>query len=162
MWSFALIAYLVLGMTVVLATPAARRKLLGALKDKELPSGPAWKRHAFRATVCMATLILWPIVLADWLREKKSLWDKWREKARQKREGLRKRQNYDIVVNASQWKPGFNNSPWTRWVEGEIRQLVPSDTVLKYGWQKGPLCGRGGYAIERNGRIVAENLTWIS
>src|SRR5207302_10330374 len=120
MWSFALVAYLVLGVTVILATQA-RRELVGAFMDKDLPSGPAWKRHAFRATVCMVVLILWPIVLADWLREKKSLWDKWREKAReqarQKREGLRKRQNYDIVVDASEWHPG-QHFP-TKWVEGE-------------------------------------------
>jgi hypothetical protein len=157
MWFFVLIAYLVLGMTVILATQV-RRKLVGAFKDKDLANGPAWKRHAFRATLCTAVLILWPIVPADWLREKKSLWDKWREKARRKREGLRKRQDYDIVVNASQWKPGF----LTRWVEGEIRQLLPGDTVLKWGWQKGPLCGQGGYAIQRSGRIVAEHLAWIS
>jgi hypothetical protein len=148
-------------MTVVLAM--ARRELLGALKDKDVASAPAWKRHAFRATVCMAALILWPIALADWLREKpKFLWDELRKKARQKREGLRKRQDYDIVVDAPAWHPGFNNSPWTRWVEGEIRELLPGDTALKWGWQEGPLCGQGGYAIERNGRIVAECIRWVS
>jgi hypothetical protein len=159
-WSFALLAYLVLGMTVVLVTPA-RRELVGAFKDKDLASSPAWKRHVFRATVCTAVLVLWPIVIADWLREKKSLWDELREKARRKREGLRKRQDYDIVVDASEWDPRFNYL-LTNWVEGEVRQLLPSDTVLKFEWQVGPLCGQGGYAIERSGRIVAEHLTWIS
>ena len=100
-------------------------------------------------------------MLADWLREKKSLWDELGEKARWKREGLRKRQNYDIVVDASAWHRGFNHF-LTTWVEGEVHQLLRGDTVLKWGWQKGPLCGQGGYAIERNGRIVAEHLTWIS
>jgi len=99
MWSFALIAYVVLGMTVVLAT-ARGRELFGALKDKDLASAAAWERYAFGAFVCTAVLILWPMVLvpADWLREKKSQWDKWREKARHKREGLRKRQDYDIGI----------------------------------------------------------------
>jgi len=120
---------------------------------------PAWKRHAFQATVCTAFLVLWPIVIADWLREKKSLRDELRKKARQKREGLRERQNYDIVVDASEWHPGHF---LTKWVEGEIRQLLPGDTVLKFEWQVGSLCGRGGYAIERDGRIVAEHITWIS
>jgi hypothetical protein len=101
----------------------------------------------------------WRIAFDDWVCEKKSLWDKWREKARQKREGLRKRQNYDIVVDASEWIPGH---VLTTWVEGEVHQLLPGDTVLKWGWRTGPLCGQGGYAIERNGRIVAEHLTWIS
>jgi hypothetical protein len=30
------------------------------------------------------------------------------------------------------------------------------------GWQLGPTCGEGGCAIERNGRIVAEHMAWIS
>jgi hypothetical protein len=92
----------------------------------------------FRATLCAAFLVLSPIIVViGWLREKKSLWDEERgqsqEKARQKREGLRKRQDYDIVVDASEWDPTLNGSCWTRWVEGEIRQLLPGDTVLKWG-----------------------------
>lgn len=59
---------------------------LGAFKDKDLASEPAWKRHPFRATVCTAFLILWPVALLDWLYEKKSLWEELQEKARRKPE----------------------------------------------------------------------------
>jgi hypothetical protein len=157
-WSLALIAYLVLPIAVILTT-RARREWLGALfKDKEFASGPAWKNHAFRATVCLEALILWPIALLDLLREKKS---ELQEKARRKREGLRKRQDSDIVVESLEWHPTFNYL-LANWVEGEIRQLLPGDSVLQFWRQWGPLAGEGGYAIERNGRIVAEHIAWIS
>ena len=57
--------------------------------------------------------------------------------------------------------PTFNGRG-TDWVEGETRRLLPGDIVLKFGWQTGPLFGRGGYVIERNGKIIAECITWMS
>jgi hypothetical protein len=158
MWDFAVIAYLVLPIAVILAT-RGRRECLGALfTEKEFASGPAWRNHAFRATVCTGALILWPIALLDWLREKKS---ELQEKARRKRDGIRKRQDSDIVVESLEWHPTFNYL-LANWVEGEIRQLLPGDIVLQFWRQWGPLAGEGGYAIERNGRIVAEHIAWIS
>jgi hypothetical protein len=161
-WSFALIAYSVIPIAVFLAT-RARRACLGALfKHKEFASGPAWRNHAFRATVCTAALILWPIVvLGDWLHGKKCLWDELRERARRKHEGIRKRQNSDIVVDSTEWYPRSNHL-LTNWVEGEIHQLLPGDIVLQFWRQWGPLAGEGGYAIERNGRIVAEHIAGVS
>lgn len=84
-----------------------------------------------------------------------------REKDRRRREGLRQRFDSDTVVDPSEWDPKFNDSG-TDWVEGETRRLLPSDIVLKYGWQAGPLCGEGGYVIERAGKIIAKHRTWIS
>jgi hypothetical protein len=84
-----------------------------------------------------------------------------RENFRRQREGIRKRQDYDVVVDPSEWQPEFNQSG-TEWVEGEIRQLLPGDTVLRFAWQVHPLIGRGGFAVERNGKIIAEHYTWIS
>jgi hypothetical protein len=157
-WPFAFIAYFVLPIAVILAT-RARRECLGALfKDKEFAIGPVWRNHAFRAAVCTGALILWPIALLDWLREKKS---ELQEKARRKREGIRKRQDSDIVIDSSEWHPTFNYL-LTNWVEGEIRQLLPGDSVLQFWRQWGPLDGEGGYAIDRSGRIIAEHIAWVS
>src|SRR5947209_2799346 len=83
-WAFALIAYFALPIAVILVTRARRECLAALFKDKEFASGPAWRNHAFRATVCTGALILWPIALLDWLREKKSeLQEKGRRKVRE-------------------------------------------------------------------------------
>ena len=76
-------------------------------------------------------------------------------------DGIRSRASYDSEVPHSEWNSQWNGSG-TDWVEGETQQLLQTDTLLKFGWQAGPLFGRGGYAIERNGKIVAEHYTWIS
>ena len=84
-----------------------------------------------------------------------------RETERPKREGLRHRLPYDTVVDSSEWNPKFNG-PGTDWLEGETRQLLPGDIVLKYGYVIGELCGEGGYVIERKGKIIAKRRTWVS
>jgi hypothetical protein len=84
-----------------------------------------------------------------------------REKERRRREGLRRRRDSDTVVASSEWNPKFNG-PGTDWLEGETRQLLPGDTVLKYGYVIGEVFGEGGYVIERSGKIVAEHVTWKS
>jgi hypothetical protein len=84
-----------------------------------------------------------------------------RDKERQLREGFRKRMHYDTVVDCSEWDPKFNNSG-TKWLEGATPRLLSGDVVLKYGYQIADLWGEGGYVIERNGKIIAEHVTWKS
>lgn len=86
------------------------------------------------------------------------------EVARRKREGLRKRDAEDTVVDTRDWNPPKDGDILfgPHWVEGEVRELLPGDIVLKFAWQASPLFGRGGYALERNGKIVAEYYTWVS
>jgi hypothetical protein len=82
------------------------------------------------------------------------------DRAERRKHGLRSRTNFDVVVDPSEWKSEFNQS--ADWVEGEAEHLLLNDTVLKFFWVAGPLFARGGYAIERKGKIVAENITFIS
>ena len=78
MWYFALLAYLLLGLIMILATPA-RREIVGVLTDRDLASAPAWKVYTFRIIVISAVLLFWPVFLPGCLRKKKSLLDELQE-----------------------------------------------------------------------------------
>ena len=47
-------------------------------------------------------------------------------------------------------------------VFGEKKGVLSTDTVVKFGWYDGPTSGRGGYAIKRGEKIVAEYVAWLS
>ena len=53
---------------------------------------------------------------------------------------------------------GFCHNKWREM----IAQMQPDDELWQYSFAAGPLCGAGGFAIVRNGEIVAEMRTWIS
>ncbi len=74
MWTYALTAYFIVGLIIILATPA-RQTIWRDLTAKDLASAPAWKVWLFRSIICTSAIILWPLFLPDYLRKKKSLWD---------------------------------------------------------------------------------------
>ena len=75
MWSLAFTIYFVLGIIVVLVTPA-RHGFIASLEEEDLENVPVWKKLAFLTILCTGALILWPFFLPSWLHKKKSLWDK--------------------------------------------------------------------------------------
>jgi len=78
MWYSVLIAYLLIGVIIIVTTPA-RREVFGSFRDRDLAAAPAWKAHTFRIIVGSAALVFWPIFLPGWLRKKRSLWDELQE-----------------------------------------------------------------------------------
>ena len=93
-----------------------------------------------------------------------------REKKRRLREGLSLKPSFDncdnfaskdTVVESSRWSVKWNGSA-SEWLEGEVQYLIPTDIVLKYGWQLGGTCGSYGVAIKRNGKIVATHTEMVS
>jgi hypothetical protein len=124
----------------------------------------ALTHHTHSATIVVAWWTIFCAVLAARALQVRAR-DKKRRLAEMQtrlREGIRKRAWYDFEVPRAAWDPAWNTSrnKWTDWVEGELRTLLPTDTVLAWAWRTGPRCGAGGYAIERFGRIIAEARTW--
>ena len=74
--------------------------------------------------------------------------------------GLRAPAAYDTPVSSSLWKPEMTES--ANWAFGATKELLPTDTVVRFAWRGGPLCGRGGLAIRRSDKIVAELVRWRS
>lgn len=76
--------------------------------------------------------------------------------------GLRTSNEHDRLVDPSAWTPEFSRT--ADWAYGETQGLLAGDVVYEFGWHAGPLCGRGGFALECKGRIVAQRETggWIS
>lgn len=53
---------------------------------------------------------------------------------------------------------GFCNREW----KDLIAQMRPGDELWEFSHVAGPLCGAGGFAILRNGELVAQMRTWVS
>lgn len=119
----------------------------------------------FMAWAVMLLLIAWRLI---YIRGKNRKLEALEQEAKQqemekwKREGLRPREGSDQVVSHSAWKSEWNGPQYGEiyWVDGEQRELLADDVVLKWGWRTGPSCGRGGFAIERAGKIIAQATTW--
>ncbi len=79
---------------------------------------------------------------------------------REMEHGLRAPDEFDDPVDPGRWKPSMTRS--AEWAFGEERGVLPDDVVVKFSWAEGPTYGRGGYAIRRGGKIVAEYTTWMS
>jgi len=69
---------------------------------------------------------------------------------------LRARTEHDKPVNPSTWDSKFSKK--AEWAHGEIQERFPSDTVLKF-FESDSSGLQGGFALERDGRIVAEHTT---
>jgi hypothetical protein len=85
------------------------------------------------------------------------------EDAKRRREmanGLRAPNECDNPVSPREWTVHMNRR--ANWAFGEEKLVLPTDIVVKFGWIDGPTSGRGGYAIKRGEKIVAEYVTWLS
>ncbi len=73
-WQYSLIAYLFVGLMIMLAT-TARREVFGALPKEDLSSQALWRTCVFYVVVFAIAFIFWPIFLPGWLRKKETVWD---------------------------------------------------------------------------------------
>ena len=79
-----------------------------------------------------------------------------------KQHGLGKEEDW-ALVSSSNWRVEWNGpNPVDRvdWVEDEQRELLPGDTVFKWSRAGTAEC-KSGYAIEREGRIVAKVINMV-
>lgn len=91
--------------------------------------------------------------LRDQISEAESTARTQRENLRRQREGIRARDERDVVVEPAEWNA--TNHVRTDWVKGEAGALLSNDIVLK--WNHGAW---GGLCIERNGKIIADRQLW--
>lgn len=126
MWSFALIAYLFIGLVFVLTAPI-RRKILNTLTDDEKASQPIWKAFVFHAIVFTGSISLWPIFLPGWLRKDRTAWDELLQNP-----GLRKlRTVFDVMTTLSEDGCDTNEIPGAHGEFGhDLTNPIPTKTVL--------------------------------
>src|SRR3972149_6056545 len=78
MWTTVLLAYVAVGLIIMLSPPA--RKEVWESMQKDGPArAPVWKIIVFRVIVCLVALLFWPIFLPSWFRKKRSVWDALQE-----------------------------------------------------------------------------------
>jgi hypothetical protein len=87
-WKIGLIAYLMLGTTIILAT-RARKEVLGGLSNQEIEKIPTWKVVIFYCLTTPIALLFWPVFLHGWLRRKVSVWDVLQQPKSQGGSGLK-------------------------------------------------------------------------
>jgi hypothetical protein len=80
-----------------------------------------------------------------------------------KQNGLSFRDSSYKPANAAEWNQAWN---WRRgveidWLEDQVQELQSGDIVLSFSKGRGLACW-AGYAIERNGKIIAMATTYIS
>lgn len=74
MWITILLAYVAIGLIIILSPPA-RKEVWGSMQKEGPADAPIWKIIVFRVIVCSVALLFWPIFLPSWFRKKRSLWD---------------------------------------------------------------------------------------
>jgi hypothetical protein len=79
-----------------------------------------------------------------------------RKSARRQREGIRPRNERDVIVEPTEWNK--SNHVRTDWIEGQTKSLLPGDVVLKWDHHV-----QRGLCLQRHGKIIANRvLMYIS
>ncbi|MDP6630922.1 MAG: hypothetical protein QGH29_08105 [Kiritimatiellia bacterium] len=74
-WLSIAMAYLTVGLLIILVIPRVRREVVGSFKDVGLDRTPLWATCLFGCLISIAILLLWPLFLPSWLRKKESIMD---------------------------------------------------------------------------------------
>jgi len=117
--------------------------------------------YGLAAMVLWMMLVLWVgyVIKRGEMLVKKELQERLEER---KKNGIALRDDSYYPVEAECWGEGWN---WRRdgfvdWLEGVEKEPIDGDVVLKWGSRSSSGYGRGGFAIERGGLIVARVVVW--
>ena len=80
-----------------------------------------------------------------------------------KQHGIMTKDGSFKIAATTDWQPHWNHrrNGWVDWLEDTTPEMHSADTVYKWGRIRSSTAGRGGFAIERDGKIVAKVITWI-
>ena len=74
LWQLLLIGYLATG-AVIMNIPRARKEISSVLSPEDAESQPLWKVVFFFGVLLLVSLLLWPLLVKDWLNPPRSLMD---------------------------------------------------------------------------------------
>ena len=156
MWYFVLLVYSLIGLIIIVATPA-RRDLVDQLTDKALSAVPRWKAASFRIIIASAALLFWPVFLPGWLRHQKSAWERLEENpAFQRQKAL-----FDAMKALGKDGCDSDEIPNGKGEFGlALTNPIPTNTIFGSNSYLSRLCTADGYHVtnQRRGSMGAEGI----